>query len=94
MDYGTESGELYIYAQLPIQIFWFDRDEWSLLAFAYISAMNVGGIASFISAFAAASMAISWKRSKPRGFFSQTLYQFGLSSFDLYPVNTTDRFDE
>ncbi|WP_233981896.1 hypothetical protein [Pectobacterium versatile] len=94
MDYGTQDGQLYIYAQLPIQVFWFDRDEWGLLLFAYISAVNLGGIVAFIAAISLATMTISWKRSKARGFFSLTLYQFGLSEFELYPYSTTKQFDE
>lgn len=43
MDYGFNEGRLFRYPHQPIQIFWFDRDEWLMLVISYIASMQFGG---------------------------------------------------
>ncbi|AUQ43817.1 MULTISPECIES: hypothetical protein [Yersinia] len=90
MDYH---GRLYKYPHLPIQVFWFDRDEWLLLIASYIGSMQIGGISFFIF-FTATTIAISIKRSHGRGYFRHILYKFGLVEYKLYPDSTAENFDE
>ncbi|HDX6416796.1 TPA: hypothetical protein RPM61_004595, partial [Escherichia coli] len=66
MDYGFNEGRLFRYPHQPIQIFWFDRDEWLMLVISYIASMQFGGI-TWAIVFPLSIAAIKIKRAKGRG---------------------------
>lgn len=93
MDYGFKEGRLFRYPHLPIQIFWFDRDEWLILIASYLASMQLGGL-TWLVVFPASIVAIKIKRSKGRGFFRHTLYKIGLVELPGYPNSSASKLEE
>lgn len=93
MEYGFDTGRFFKYPHLPIQIFWFDRDEWMLLIAAYMVSMQLGGI-SWLVTFPASILAIKIKRKQGRGFFRHTLIDYGLVNLHGYPNSSAKHFEE
>ncbi len=48
MDYGFKEGRLFRFPHQPIQIFWFDRDEWLILIASYMASMQLGGFTCYL----------------------------------------------
>ncbi|MBB6117758.1 hypothetical protein F4826_004737 [Rahnella inusitata] len=93
MEYGFETGRFYKYPHMPIQIFWFDRDEWMILVAAYLCSMQLGGI-SWLVLFPASILTIRLKRTQGRGFFRHTLIEYGLVDLHGYPNSSAKHFEE
>ncbi len=93
MDYGYNEGRLFRYPHQPIQIFWFDRDEWLMLVVSYIASMQFGGI-TWAIVFPLSIAAINIKRTKGRGFFRHTLYRLGFVEIYGYPNSSAKKLEE
>ncbi|AYN25591.1 hypothetical protein D8682_00485 (plasmid) [Buttiauxella sp. 3AFRM03] len=93
MDYGFNEGRLFRYPHQPIQIFWFDRDEWLMLVVSYIASMQFGGI-TWAIVFPLSIAAIKIKRTKGRGFFRHTLYRLGFVEIYGYPNSSAKKLEE
>lgn len=93
MDYGFNEGRMFRYPHQPIQIFWFDRDEWLILVACYIASMQLGGITAAIL-FPASIALIKIKRTKGRGFFRHMLYTLGLVEIYGYPNSSAKKLKE
>lgn len=93
MEYGFKEGRLFRYPHMPIQIFWFDRDEWLILIASYLVSMQLGGI-TWLVVFPVSILSISIKRTKGRGFFRHTLYEFGLIEINGYPNSSAKKLEE
>ncbi|EFR6141884.1 hypothetical protein IAH82_002936 [Escherichia coli] len=93
MDYGYNEGRLFRYPHQPIQIFWFDRDEWLMLVVSYIASMQFGGI-TWAIVFPLSIAAIKIKRTKGRGFFRHTLYKLGFVEIYGYPNSSAKKLEE
>lgn len=93
MDYGFNEGRMFRYPHQPIQIFWFDRDEWLMLVVSYIASMQFGGI-TWAIVFPLSIAAIKIKRSKGRGFFRHTLYLYGFVEIYGYPNSSAKKLEE
>ncbi|HCJ7735959.1 TPA: hypothetical protein NV433_004381 [Citrobacter freundii] len=93
MDYGFNEGRMFRFPHQPIQIFWFDRDEWLMLVVSYISSMQFGGI-TWAIVFPLSIAAIKIKRSKGRGFFRHTLYLLGFVEIYGYPNSSAKKLEE
>ncbi|EJJ0671544.1 hypothetical protein ACNJ8R_004139 [Cronobacter sakazakii] len=93
MDYGFKEGRFFRYPHQPIQIFWFDRDEWLILIASYLASMQLGGL-SWLIIFPVSIVAIKIKRTKGRGFFRHTLYNLGLVEIYGYPNSSARKLEE
>lgn len=93
MEYGFNEGRLYKYPHQPIQIFWFDRDEWLILIMSYLASMQMGGyLWAFI--FPVSYILIQIKRGQGRGFFMHLLYSIGLTDITGYPNSSANDLEE
>jgi len=93
MDYGFKEGRFFKYPHMPIQIFWFDRDEWMILVATYLASMQLGGVAWAIL-FPISIVIIKIKRTKGRGFFRHCLYKLGLVEIYGYPNSSARKLEE
>jgi len=77
----------------PVQILWFDSQEFIMVMSTIFVAVIVGGIIgwAFIGALL---LFIPWKRTKPRGFIQHLAWRWGLVRFPHYPGPTQTRYFE
>ncbi|SHM45548.1 TraL protein [Sphingobium sp. YR657] len=76
----------------PVQILWFDAQEFILVTSTIFVAVIVGQMIGW--ALIGALLFIPWKRTKPRGFIPHLAWRWGLISFRHYPGPTQTRFYE
>lgn len=77
----------------PVQILWFDSQEFIVAMSAIFVAVIVGGLVGW-ALICALLFFIPWKRSKPRGFIPHAAWRWGLLRFRHYPGPTQTRFYE
>jgi len=81
------------YLHRPVQILWFDSQEFIVVMSVIFVAVIVGGIIGW-SLIGALLLFIPWKRTKPRGFIPHLAWRWGLTRFRHYPGPTQTRFFE
>jgi len=81
------------YLHKPVQILWFDAQEFILMMSTIFVAMIVGGLVGW-GVIGALLLFIPWKRTKPRGFVPHLAWRWGLVRFRYYPGPTQTRFFE
>lgn len=77
----------------PVQILWFDSQEFLVVMATIFVAVVVGGIIGW-ALIGALLLFIPWKRTKPRGFIPHLAWRWGLARFRNYPGPTQTRFFE
>lgn len=81
------------YLHRPVQILWFDSQEFIVVMSVIFVAVIVGGIIGW-ALIGALLLFIPWKRTKPRGFIPHLAWRWGLARFRNYPGPTQTRFFE
>ena len=79
------------YLSSPVQIFWFESDEASIIFMLFMFACIFGGI-WWIGLFVFPYLYIRAKKYSNRGFFHHFLYKYGLISFKHYPISFENKF--
>jgi hypothetical protein len=77
----------------PVQILWFDAQEFIVVLTTIFVSVIVGGPIGW-SLFGILLLFIPWKRTKPRGFIVHLAWRWGLLRFRHYPGPTQTRFFE
>ena len=81
------------YLHKPVQILWFDQQEFILVVATIFVATVVGGLIGWLLV-GVLLLFIPWKRTKPRGFIPHLAYRWGMLRFKGYPGPTQSRFFE
>ena len=77
----------------PVQVLWFDAEEFVVVMATVFVATVVGGLVGWFL-FGALFLFIPWKRSKPRGFMPHLAYRWGVVRLKHYPASTQTVFFE
>lgn len=81
------------YLHRPVQILWFDAQEFIVVMTTIFVAVIVGGVIGIVL-FGILLLFLPWKRTKPRGFIPHLAWRWGLLKFRHYPGPTQTRFYE
>ena len=77
----------------PVQILWFDAQEFILVTSTIFVAVIVDQMIGW-ALIGALLLFIPWKRTKPRGFIPHLAWRWGLVSLRHYPGPAQPRFYE
>ena len=77
----------------PVQILWFDAQEFIVVVSTIFVAVIAGGYVGW-SLLGVLLLFIPWKRTKPRGFMPHLAWRWGLLKLPRYPGPTQTRFCE
>lgn len=81
------------YLHKPVQVLWFDAEEFVVVLATVFVALMIGGTLGWLL-FGSLFLFIPWKRSKPRGYIPHLIYRYGIMHFRNYPRSTQTRFFE
>ncbi|MCP4156541.1 MAG: conjugal transfer protein TraL [bacterium] len=81
------------YLSSPINVLWFDLDEFVFIILSIVGAMMIGGW-TFLVAIIAPFFYIKFKHKYPNGFFKHLLYICGFKNLQGYPINFENKFNE
>lgn len=81
------------YLHRPLQLLWFEQDEWVAAAIGYAIGMILSGW-FWLALFVVPYLYIRLKRSRARGYMLHSQYRAGFYGFHGYPHAFCTRFRE
>ncbi len=81
------------YLSAPIQILWFESDEFAIITICYILGLLFGWI-GWVILIVAPYLYSKLKKNYPRGFLKHSLYFIGLLKLEGYPIYQEKEFME
>ena len=89
MDYSFPQ-----YLSAPVQVLWYEADEFMVFCCCFMAAMVFGGWLLYISVIAAPWFYIKVKAKYPNGYLKHMLYISGLKDLKGYPISFEVEFLE